>query len=88
MEHAAGAGHSVATLFVDELDVRVAAIFAARGLEPDELEIYPKGVRKVVYREPEGPGCSARKGDVALVLSQRRGRCLGSGHMSQVIGLS
>lgn len=53
VEHADGAGHSVATIFVDDLDAYVAAI-AARGLEPDECETYPNGVRKVVYRDPDG----------------------------------
>jgi catechol 2,3-dioxygenase-like lactoylglutathione lyase family enzyme len=53
VEHARGAGHSVVTIFVDDLDARVAAI-AARGLEPDDLETYSNGVRKVVYRDPDG----------------------------------
>lgn len=53
VEHADGAGRSVATVFVDDLDAHVAAI-AARGLEPDEHETYPNGVRKVVYRDPDG----------------------------------
>jgi hypothetical protein len=43
----------VVTIFLDDLDARVAAI-AARGLEPDEQETYPSGVRKVVYRDPDG----------------------------------
>jgi catechol 2,3-dioxygenase-like lactoylglutathione lyase family enzyme len=53
VEHAGGAGQSVVTLFVDDLDARVAAI-AARGIEPDETEAYSNGVRKVVYRDPDG----------------------------------
>src|SRR4051795_4692474 len=53
VEHAGGAGHSVVTLFVDDLDARVAAI-AARGLEPDERETYANGVRKVIYRDSDG----------------------------------
>lgn len=53
VEHAAGAGHCVVTIFVDDLDAYVAAI-AARGLEPDERETYPNGVRKAVYRDPDG----------------------------------
>jgi catechol 2,3-dioxygenase-like lactoylglutathione lyase family enzyme len=53
VEHADGAGNSVATIFVDDLDARVAAI-AARGLEPDERETYSNGVRKAVYRDPDG----------------------------------
>ena len=53
VEHADGAGKSVVTLLVDDLDSRVAAI-AARGLEPDERERYSNGVSKVVYRDPDG----------------------------------
>jgi catechol 2,3-dioxygenase-like lactoylglutathione lyase family enzyme len=53
VEHAAGAGNSVVTLFVDDLEARVAAI-AARGLEPDEEETYSNGVRKVTYRDADG----------------------------------
>ena len=53
VEHTAGAGNSVVTLFVDDLDARVAAI-AARELEPDEEETYSNGVRKVIYRDADG----------------------------------
>jgi len=53
VEHADGAGNCVATIFVDDLDARVAAI-AARGIEPDERETYSNGVRKVLYRDPDG----------------------------------
>jgi catechol 2,3-dioxygenase-like lactoylglutathione lyase family enzyme len=53
VEHADGAGSSVATVMVDDLDARVAAI-AARGLEPDERLTYSNGVRKVLYRDPDG----------------------------------
>ncbi len=53
VEHPDGAGHSVATIFLDDLDTRVAAI-AARGLEPDERETLSNGVRKVIYRDPDG----------------------------------
>jgi hypothetical protein len=44
VEHADGAGNSVVTIFLDDLDAQVAAI-AARGLEPDERETYFNGVR-------------------------------------------
>jgi catechol 2,3-dioxygenase-like lactoylglutathione lyase family enzyme len=47
------AGHSLQTVFVDDLDDRVAAI-SARGIEPAEREIYDNGVRKVTYRDPDG----------------------------------
>ncbi|HTT28495.1 MAG TPA: VOC family protein [Solirubrobacteraceae bacterium] len=53
VEHADGAGNAVVTLFVDDLDEYVAAI-AARGLEPDEEERYSNGVRKILYRDPDG----------------------------------
>ncbi|TDD27101.1 VOC family protein [Actinomadura sp. KC06] len=47
------AGHAVVTIFVGDFDVRVARI-ADRGLEPAERETYPNGVRKAVYRDPDG----------------------------------
>lgn len=53
VEHADGAGNGVATIFVDDLDAYVAAI-AARGLEPDERLTYSNGVRKTLYRDPDG----------------------------------
>ena len=53
VEHADGAGRSVVTIFLEDLDAQVAAI-ATRGLEPDERETYPNGVSKVIYRDPDG----------------------------------
>lgn len=53
VEQADGAGHSVVTVLVDDLEASVAAI-AARGLEPDERETYSNGVIKVLYRDPDG----------------------------------
>ena len=53
VEHAAGAGHGVATVWVDDLEARVAEI-ASRGLEPHERETYSNGARKVTYRDPDG----------------------------------
>ena len=53
VEHAEGAGACVVLLFVDDLDERVAAI-AARGIEPDAMEAYPGGVRKVTFRDADG----------------------------------
>ncbi len=47
------AGTSVATIFVDDLDAALAAI-AMRGLEPARIETYSEGVRKAVYRDPDG----------------------------------
>ena len=48
-----GAGHSVVTIMLDDLDARVEAI-AERGLEPAERETYANGVRKVTYRDGDG----------------------------------
>ena len=53
VEEADGAGNSVVTLFLDDLDAHVAAV-AARGLEPDERLTYSNGVRKMLYRDPDG----------------------------------
>ncbi|MDG4828997.1 VOC family protein [Solwaraspora sp. WMMD1047] len=47
------AGHARQTIFVDDLEDRVAAI-AARGLEPANRETYDNGVRKITYRDPDG----------------------------------
>ncbi|MBM7520110.1 VOC family protein [Nocardioides nitrophenolicus] len=47
------AGGAVQTLFVADLDDRVAAI-RARGIEPDAEEVYGEGVRKVIFRDPDG----------------------------------
>ena len=49
----AHAGHALHTLFVDDLDARVAGM-AARGIEPALRETYENGVRKVTYRDPDG----------------------------------
>lgn len=47
------AGHAQHTLFVDDLDERVAAI-TERGIEPVNRETYSNGVRKITYRDPYG----------------------------------
>jgi uncharacterized protein YndB with AHSA1/START domain len=47
------AGHALVTLFVGDLEERVAEI-SARGIEPDLDETYDNGVRKVTYRDAEG----------------------------------
>jgi catechol 2,3-dioxygenase-like lactoylglutathione lyase family enzyme len=44
------AGHA---LFVDDYDARLGRI-AGRGLEPAEVETYDNGVRKAVFRDPDG----------------------------------
>jgi hypothetical protein len=53
VEHPEGAGRSVVTLFLDDLDAWVDAI-AARGLEPDERLTYDNGVRKAHYHDADG----------------------------------
>lgn len=47
------AGGGRTTVFVDDLDDRVAAI-ASRGLEPSRRETYENGVRKITYTDPDG----------------------------------
>ncbi len=47
------AGHARHTVFVDDLDERVESI-RARGIEPAAQETYGNGVRKVIYRDPDG----------------------------------
>jgi hypothetical protein len=53
VEHADGAGSSVVTIFLDDLDAQLASI-AIRGLQHDELETYANGVRKAIYCDPDG----------------------------------
>jgi catechol 2,3-dioxygenase-like lactoylglutathione lyase family enzyme len=47
------AGGGLVTLFVEDLEARVAGI-AARGIEPAVDETYSNGVRKVTYRDEDG----------------------------------
>ena len=47
------AGHALHTMFVDDLDERVESI-SARGIEPASREAYGNGVRKMIYRDPDG----------------------------------
>ncbi|MFE5511385.1 VOC family protein [Streptomyces sp. NPDC056529] len=54
IEHRPGrAGGAFHTLFVDDLDARVAGI-TARGLTPADRETYANGVRKVTYEDADG----------------------------------
>ncbi len=46
-------GGAAITIFVDDLDARVAEI-ASRGIEPAQRETYSNGVRKVTYRDADG----------------------------------
>jgi hypothetical protein len=46
-------GQAEHVLFVDDLDAWVDDI-ASRGIEPDERETYANGVRKAIYRDPDG----------------------------------
>ncbi|MET7965374.1 VOC family protein [Micromonospora sp. NPDC005305] len=47
------AGHAMHTVFVDDFDARLAQI-ADRGLTPAERETYDNGVRKAIFRDPDG----------------------------------
>jgi catechol 2,3-dioxygenase-like lactoylglutathione lyase family enzyme len=47
------AGHAMHTVFVDDFDARLAQI-ADRGLEPTKRETYSNGVRKAIFRDPDG----------------------------------
>lgn len=47
------AGHAVHTVFVEDLDARVAEM-ASRGIEPHERVGYPGKARKVIYRDADG----------------------------------
>lgn len=47
------AGHSLVTVFVDDLDGFVEAA-ASRGIHPDARETYGNGVRKATYFDPDG----------------------------------
>jgi hypothetical protein len=53
VEDAERAGRAIHTLFVDELDARVADI-ASRGIEPHERVTYPGKARKANYRDADG----------------------------------
>lgn len=46
-------GHALHTVFVDDLDTRIARI-TERGLEPTTSETYSNGVRKITYHDPDG----------------------------------
>jgi catechol 2,3-dioxygenase-like lactoylglutathione lyase family enzyme len=47
------AGHALHTVFVSDLDEWIEGI-TARGIEPASRETYANGVRKVIYRDPDG----------------------------------
>jgi catechol 2,3-dioxygenase-like lactoylglutathione lyase family enzyme len=47
------AGHAMHTVFVDDFDDRLRDM-SSRGLEPAEQETYSNGVRKAIYRDPDG----------------------------------
>jgi catechol 2,3-dioxygenase-like lactoylglutathione lyase family enzyme len=56
------AGHAMHTLFLGDLDARVAEI-ASRGIEPTRWETYPNGVRKATYPDPDGNEIGLAGGD-------------------------
>jgi catechol 2,3-dioxygenase-like lactoylglutathione lyase family enzyme len=53
VERPEDAGHAMHTIFVGDLDAMVAEI-AARGIQPAQRETYSNGVRKAIYRDPDG----------------------------------
>ena len=53
VEDAERAGRAIHTVFVGDLDARVAEI-ASRGIEPDEQVTYPGKARKAIYRDADG----------------------------------
>ena len=52
-EDPARAGHSVLSLFVENLDATIGEI-RGRGLEPAREETYSNGVRKATFRDADG----------------------------------
>jgi catechol 2,3-dioxygenase-like lactoylglutathione lyase family enzyme len=53
VEDADGAGRATHTVFLDDLDARIAEI-GSRGIEPDDWETYPGKARKAIYRDADG----------------------------------
>jgi hypothetical protein len=53
VEDVEGAGRAIHTIFVDDLDARVADI-ASRGIQPDELVTYPDKARNDAATCPAG----------------------------------
>jgi predicted enzyme related to lactoylglutathione lyase len=53
VEHPSEAGACVVLVFVDDLARKLAEI-ADRGLEPHRIETPTEGVRKAVFRDPDG----------------------------------
>lgn len=47
------AGHAMVTIFVDDLDGFLEAA-AGRGIEPHTRDTYANGVRKAIFRDPDG----------------------------------
>ena len=52
-EDAERAGRAIHTIFVDDLDARVADI-ASRGIEPHDRITYPGKARKAIYHDADG----------------------------------
>jgi predicted enzyme related to lactoylglutathione lyase len=47
------AGHALHTVLVDDLAGVVSGI-AERGIQPEKTDTYDNGMRKVIYRDPDG----------------------------------
>ena len=52
-QNADHAGHAIHTVFVEDFDALVREI-AARGIDPVKRETYENGVRKALFRDPDG----------------------------------
>lgn len=70
------AGHAMVTLFLDDLDAFIGAA-ARRGLPPDTQETYDNGVRKAVYRDPDGNEIGIGGAPVNLAPPNSAGRSWG-----------
>jgi hypothetical protein len=58
------AGHASHTVFVGDFDERMSQILE-RGLRPAERETYSNGVRKAIFRDPDGNEFAFGGGPVA-----------------------
>ena len=58
------------TLFVGDYDAFVEAA-ASRGVEPESQETYDNGVRKAIYRDPDGNEVGTRRRPLDLTIEYR-----------------
>ncbi len=53
VEDPAHAGHAMNTVLVDDLEAVVSGI-AEHGIDPEQRDTYDEGMRKVIFRDPDG----------------------------------